>query len=127
MKLVGSLQWNFVFGGVALFLTFVSSIGNNVFSTSIFRSLLAFILFFVLTYVFRIFLSYLNEMEAPGPAVPVEQTESEVKKGNQIDWVTPGEVDLKLGDLILDKPNPDDFKTLSPSELAKVLRTMADE
>lgn len=51
MKLVGSLQWNYALGGLALIITFFSSIGNNVLLTALWRSLFAFVFFFVITYL----------------------------------------------------------------------------
>jgi hypothetical protein len=121
MKLIGSTRWNVYLGLLAMFPTLFSSYANNLLSTALIRSLIAFILFYIVAYMVRLFLSILIE-----PKNTLDSNEE--SKGTQVDWVTPEEDPFLPQPLDPKGPDSsDDFREMNPSELAKVIRTFTDK
>jgi hypothetical protein len=127
---IGSIRWNFCLGTVALLISFLVSFGNNLFFTAISRGIMAFILFFILTFPFRMIISYIVS-QAEEPNSPINEHEATLNdnsdKGSNVDWVTPAE-DISFDLLRQDRsPASDEFQSIEPSELAQALRVLKDK
>jgi hypothetical protein len=128
MNTVGSLRWNINLGIFAMIVTGISSWGNNLLSTTVIRALIAFVVFFIVTYIFRMFISFLLDMDSHSDPADQSIQENNTGKGTKVDWVTPND-----DSTLLNKSEHDDheesneFQSMNPSDLAKALRTLADK
>jgi hypothetical protein len=128
MNILGNVRWNVAFGILAMIVTFVSSYGNNLFFTAFLRSLLAFVFFFIVAHIFRVFLSFVLSIDQPSEKTDSFVGDNRESKGANVDWVTP-EDDTDLLKSIEQGAHREtnEFQSMDPSQLAKALRTLTDK
>ncbi|TVY10634.1 hypothetical protein [Paenibacillus cremeus] len=139
--MIGTIRWNLIVGAFAFLLTFLLSISNNIWQTTLLRSLYSFIALFILVFFCRWLLGTfagLNQMQGSSM-----DTEDEIGKGTAVDASTPDQDD-ELHQMLrasLDpnsSPQPFEFSPLNPpklstkkhsdpEELAQALRRMSEE
>lgn len=137
--MIGTIRINFIVGGIACVITFLLSVGDNLFLTTFLHSLYSFTIMFVLSFGFRFVLGVIG-----GSA----QLHSDVQNhnhsgshiGNQVDLTTPVEEEAARQSLSMDKSdsadsmfaplNPPKLATktnLDPGQLAGALRRMSED
>ncbi|ANS74022.1 hypothetical protein AWM70_05090 [Paenibacillus yonginensis] len=87
--MAGKMLFNWLFGGVGLILTFLVSSSHNLFITSLIRSLIAFVIWFLLAFAIRWMLGL-----SKADPVSLEERASgseEAEKGLRVDLTTPDE------------------------------------
>lgn len=91
--MAGNIRWNIAIGLCGMSMTFMFTFSNNVFSTTILRSLYSFIILFAMTYVFRWMMGAIAENKGlpDGKADEGHSREEEPHKGNHVDISTPNE------------------------------------
>ncbi|MBP1155983.1 MULTISPECIES: hypothetical protein [unclassified Paenibacillus] len=136
--MIGSIRWNFIVGALAFIVTFVLSITNNIWLTTIIRSFYSFAILFVIMFFCRYLLGTFagfNRLSA------LDQEEGTEGKGTAVDAVTPDQDEelrelLKTGRDSKGAPaadfaplNPPKLrvKDQSPEEMAQAVRQMSDE
>ncbi|MCZ8520030.1 MULTISPECIES: hypothetical protein [Paenibacillus] len=144
--MIGSLRWNLYAGLAAFLITFVLSIPNNIWLTTIVRSCYSFIVLFLLVFGCRWLLGTiagLNGLPAPQPSVmPAAPPAEEEGKGSAYDAMTPDQ-DAELhqmlkGSMSGTAPPEPGFAPLTPpklstkvqptpEELAQAVRQMSEE
>ncbi|OPA77618.1 hypothetical protein BVG16_14325 [Paenibacillus selenitireducens] len=121
--MTGNIRWNFGFAIVGFVITFLLSIQHNLLTTSLLRSLYAFVIWFVIAYVIRFILAQLlasKQSEELSSSVP-----DEAALGKQLDLVVPDETE-ELHNLLKPKSGKEEaaaaseFKPLNPPKLVKV-------
>lgn len=138
--MIGSIRWNFIIGALAFIFTFVLSMSQNIWLTTVIRSFYSFAILFVLVFLCRFLLgtfaglSHLSAQE--------QEAEEAEGKGTAVDAVTPDQ-DEELREILKSVVDPKeasaaDFSPLNPpklrvkeqpssEELAQAVRRMSDE
>lgn len=121
--MTGNIRWNFGFAIVGFVITFWLSVQHNLLTTSLMRSMYAFVIWFVIAYVVRIILYQLlaskQDMEVSQALL------DEAAVGNTLDLVVPDETE-DLHNLLKPKSGKEEaadaseFKPLNPPKLVKV-------
>lgn len=149
--MVGNIKINLWLGLIGFLITFFSSIENNLWTTSLFRGVLGFALWFFLAFVLRFVLGILANPAGAATNKPSTPTSSEngqpdssvddPSRGGQFDVVTPDQ-DQELSDLLTPKPtdtvdkggfaplNPPKLvsnKQQDPEEMAKAVRHLTQK
>lgn len=136
----GKIRWNFLIGVAGAVLVLLISLPNNVWFTAMTRSLYAFVIFFLFTFVIR---WWLGTIATEADSVEAGET-SEDGVGSQIDLQTPDDADAMLpprnpdreqaGEDEADDPfqplNPPKLETKpdhTPEQMADALRRMSEE
>lgn len=85
--MIGSWRWNVACGAGGALLTFLISLGSNLFLTSLIRAFYAFVIFFLITYAIRWLISQLLHpmAEHSGGEAPADEA------GTVLDMITPPE------------------------------------
>ncbi|TJY43167.1 hypothetical protein E5161_04515 [Cohnella pontilimi] len=83
--MIGSWRWNAAFGGFGAALTFLFSLANNPFGTTILRTLLGFAAFGLMAFAVRFVLGWL----LIPPAQPFQAELPEEERGSVLDLRTP--------------------------------------
>lgn len=120
--MTGSWRLIIGFGGFGAFLTFLFSLSNNPFGTTILRSFYAFVVFAALAYAVRFVLGHLII-----PAVPAQEAAnlSDEDRGAVLDLTTPDEGD-SLSEMMKEQwsGSKDDsekgFQPLQPKKLVSI-------
>lgn len=140
--MMGTIRINFIVAAAAFVLTFVLSIGSNIWLTSLLRSLYSFVIIFLMVFLCRYVLGTvagLNRMPAMNSQQPDEQ-----HKGTAFDAVTPDEDEVlhqmlkgsaepkaaDQEDVVFAPLNPPKLTTKGNTEaeqLAQALRRMSEE
>ncbi|CAG7623750.1 hypothetical protein ACFQI7_04210 [Paenibacillus allorhizosphaerae] len=139
--MIGSIRWNFIVGGIAFFLTFLLSIGSNIWLTTFLRSLYSFLFLFVLVFGFRYLLGTFAGLN--GLSVLDTEPADEEGKGTSVDALTPDEEEelhllLKQSMNSNGSPQSMEFSPLNPpklstkvdagpEELAQAVRRMSED
>ncbi|WP_138493954.1 hypothetical protein [Paenibacillus pinistramenti] len=89
--MAGKMLFNWLFGGVGFLLTLIVSSSHNLFITSIIRSLIAFVIWFLLAFGIRWMFGMLQTGHAPVNAKAPTGKEDGEKKGLRFDMTTPDE------------------------------------
>lgn len=122
--MTGKLRYYLLFGFIGFLITFAVSAGNNLFGTSLFRSIIAFVVWFVLLFALNWVMDFLKELPSEPTVEEIEalQSQDEDGKGTNLDIKTPDESE-ELNDLLKQPLNPqsqlDDFAPLNPPKLVK--------
>ncbi len=152
--MIGNIKINVWSGVLGFLITFLFSLGNNLWTTSLVRGCLGFILWFALAFLLRFILGVLatpgssaGKPPASGVTQAVNEAEGqpvtdETERGNLLDITTPDQ-DHELNDLLTPKPshsggdngfaplNPPKLvstnKEQDPEELAKALRHLTQK
>lgn len=120
--MIGKLRYCWSFGFIGFLITLAISTGNNLFMTSMVRGLIAFVVWFALSYVALWMFDALKEQPNHSKDEEITDTFSEQGKGGNYDLTTPDESD-ELNDLLKQPPvnsvNINDFSPLNPPKLVK--------
>lgn len=130
----GTIRWNYIFGAVGSIFALMVSWSNNVWTTSLLRAIIAFVLWFGLAYGVRFALGVLlSDHEGKQPEVG---TSKNPNAGTMLDMTTPDEEDV-LRDLLRpngadSKSNPEEdeggsFQPLQPPKLVTKAQPDAEE
>lgn len=121
--MIGTVRWNLVIGALGFGFTFLLSVGDNFFTTTLLHSFYGFIIMFGVGFAVRWVLGTLAGLKefqamADNSIIPDEG------KGTNVDSVTPGDHD-ELGQLLKDNRNGTDssieeFTLLKPKKLASI-------
>ncbi|GGA39543.1 hypothetical protein [Paenibacillus physcomitrellae] len=142
--MAGKMLFNWLFGAVGLVLTFLVSSSHNLFITSLIRSLIAFVIWFLLAFAIRWMLGL-----SKADPVSIEESErsdsEEAEKGLRVDLTTPDEQEAinemlkpseskasekSQGTAMFEPLNPPRLvKTADrdPEELAKAVRHLTED
>lgn len=120
--MAGKMRYFLLLGFIGFLITFAASAGNNLFSTSLIRGLIAFVVWIVLAYAATWMVGFLKEQPKEAGTKYEEMTITEAGKGGNLDLTTPDESD-ELNELLKhssDEPgNTQDFTPLNPPRLVK--------
>lgn len=102
----GTIRWNYIFGAVGSIFALMVSWSNNVWTTSLLRAIIAFVIWFGLAYGVRFALGVLlSDNEGKQPEAGASKNPN---AGTMLDMTTPDEEDV-LRDLL--RPNGADSKS----------------
>ncbi|EPY10040.1 MULTISPECIES: hypothetical protein [Paenibacillus] len=102
----GTIRWNYIFGAVGSIFALMVSWSNNVWTTSLLRAIIAFVIWFGLAYGVRFALGVLlSDDEGKQPEAGASKNPN---AGTMLDMTTPDEEDV-LRDLL--RPNGADSKS----------------
>lgn len=102
----GTIRWNYIFGAVGSIFALMVSWSNNVWTTSLLRAIIAFVIWFGLAYGVRFALGVLlSDHEGKQPEFGASKNPN---AGTMLDMTTPDEEDV-LRDLL--RPNGADSKS----------------
>ncbi|WP_322922762.1 hypothetical protein [Paenibacillus campi] len=140
--MIGNIKFNVWFGVLGFLITFLFSLGNNLWTTSLVRGCLGFILWFALAFLLRFILGVLatpgsaaGKPPASGAAKTMDEAEGqpstdEQGRGNLLDITTPDQ-DHELNDLLTPKPShsggDSGFAPLNPPKLVSTKEQDAEE
>lgn len=138
--MVGNIKINLWLGFIGFLITFFASIENNLWTTSLFRGVLGFALWFLLAFVLRFVLGILANPASATTNKPSSSTSSgndpnsfsadDPNRGSQFDVVTPDQ-DQELSDLLTPKPTDtvekDSFAPLNPPKLVSTKQQDPEE
>ncbi|MNO11979.1 hypothetical protein D3C76_15780 [compost metagenome] len=118
--MTGKMRYYLLFGFIGFLITFAASSGNNLFTTSLIRGIIGFVVWFVLSFAVNWVIGFLKELPADPADQEMAALQSQEDKGANLDITTPDESD-ELNDLLKQPPNPQaqDFTPLSPPKLVK--------
>lgn len=122
--MTGKLRYYLLFGFIGFLITFAVSSGNNLFGTSLFRAIIAFVVWFVLLFALNWMIDFLKESPSELTVEEIEalQSQDDDGKGTNLDIKTPDESE-ELNDLLKQPLHPqsqiDDFAPLNPPKLVK--------
>jgi hypothetical protein len=120
--MTGKLRYCWLFGFIGFLITLAISTGNNLFMTSLVRGLIAFVVWFGLSYAALWMFDALREQPNQSMDEELTATFSEQGKGGNYDLTTPDESE-ELNDLLKQPPvnsvNINDFSPLNPPKLVK--------
>lgn len=134
--MIGNIRFNLLAGLTGFIFTFLFTLRNNLWMTSLNRALIAFVIWFALAYLLR-WVFTLAFKPAEGSDTPDEAAHGQL--GNRLDMTTPDE-DKELMSLI--KPEPEQnqegkgfvplnppklVSTKDPEELAKAVRHLTEK
>jgi hypothetical protein len=127
MMMVGTIRWNFVLGGIGFLLTFLTSITQNLWLTTMVRSFYCFIILFAVTFVIRWILGTvvgLNQIEQSSASTNPDLQETEIR-GQHLDLTTPQDDNYPVlgsdedDDQEQKRHNEGGFSPLQPPKLTK--------
>jgi hypothetical protein len=140
--MIGSIRWNFIFALIGGLLTFLNSITNNIFTTSLMKSGLSFLAFFLAAFIFRWLLGTMVGLKGSPDFTSLK---GDAHKGTRLDLTTPNE-DNELQNLLKPDGRPEEEKnetfspltppklatkknveTMEPEELANALRRISED
>ena len=139
--MIGKIHWNLIIGLVAMSLTFIFSIKNNLFLTSLIRSSYSFSFAFGLGFFLRWILGTVVGIKNMNFEEHSTSNNSLSDIGNNLDLTTPDEdealhrlikenLEQKDGEvdfLPLNPPKLVSKEKIDPEDLAKVLRHLSEE
>jgi hypothetical protein len=138
--MIGTLRWNIMFGAVGFVLTCLVSLGNNVLSTTLVRSLLCGLVMFLIGFVFRWIMGSLIGLKELDEKNVLPDDHEDSHKGGSFDMTTPDDQDtmqqlIKQGGEASDAesftplkpPKLASTQNIDPEELVKALRHMSED
>ncbi|WP_127580658.1 hypothetical protein [Paenibacillus koleovorans] len=139
--MIGTVRWNLALGVLGFGLTFLLSVGDNYFTTTLLHSSYGFIIMFGVGFAVRWVLGTLAGLKELQHEEGNEAVE-EAGKGNSVYSVTPND-EAELNELLKNgmngasAPSPDEFTLLKPKrlttapgepeEMAQALRRFTEE
>lgn len=140
--MAGKIRYFLLFGFIGFLITYAVSAGNNLFATSLIRSIVAFAVWFALSWAGSWVINFLKELPPDVETQEEAALAAEPEKGGNLDLTTPDESE-EIGDLLKQTPKGDlseqEFTPLnpprlvkttddkSPEELAKVVRHLTEQ
>lgn len=121
--MAGKIGFNWLFGAIGFIITFIVSFSNNILTTSLIRSCIAFAVWFILAFALRWLLGILRTLPSE-PKIPEmgAAADDDEDLGTMLDLTTPDESE-ELNDLLKQKPEvpsePSGFSPLNPPKLVK--------
>ncbi|MBA9086107.1 hypothetical protein FHR92_002580 [Fontibacillus solani] len=122
--MTGKMRYCLLFGFIGFLISFAVSAGNNLFSTSLFRGIIAFVVWFVLSFAVYWVIGFLKELPPDLAVEEMAALQAQDGKGTNLDLMTPDESE-ELNDLLKQPPSsqsqaqPQDFAPLNPPKLVK--------
>lgn len=123
--MIGNIRWNLWLGIVGFVVPFLFSVANNLFMTTVIRSLYGFAILFMVAFAIR----WLLGTAAGLKQVEIDRAEEPDQAGRTVDIVTPEENDLQdvirqnIGASPARDTGPDEpFAPLAPPKLVSNLR-----
>jgi energy-coupling factor transporter transmembrane protein EcfT len=89
--MAGTIRWNFIVGGISFVLTFLFSIINNIWLTTLLRSFYSFLILFAFVFVCRWLLGTLAGINKLPVNEELHHESAEEHKGTALDISTPDE------------------------------------
>ncbi|MEC0248801.1 hypothetical protein P4H65_23700 [Paenibacillus chitinolyticus] len=138
--MAGTIRWNFIVGAVSFVLTFLLSLGSNVWLTTLLRSVYSFVILFAVTFGFRFIMALLLSANSPAvnetAAAAAEGPSPNKNLGQHLDLTTPDETAQKAAEGV-DREEAE-FAPLLPTKLVtrkqpdteqavRALRQMSEE
>ncbi|WP_223066795.1 hypothetical protein [Paenibacillus caui] len=141
--MAGKIHFNWLFGGIGFILTFIVSSAHNLLMTSLIRSLIAFVIWFLLAFAIRWIIS-LPFTNPSSKEQEISRKQGAEEIGSRVDLTTPDESEA-ISDLLKpsEQASPADqgpavFEPLNPprlvkttdrnpEELAKAVRHLTEE
>lgn len=120
--MLGTIKWNFIVGLISFVITFISSIGHNIWTTTLLRSLYSFMIVFILVFLFRWIMGTMagfNKLAVTG----AQERAAVENKGTALDVSTPDE-EAVLHQMLKDSLDPNaaavdpGFAPLNPPKLS---------
>ncbi|NOU93408.1 hypothetical protein GC093_09280 [Paenibacillus sp. LMG 31456] len=138
--MLGTIRWNFIVGGISFVLTFLISIFNNIWLTTLLRSFYSFIILFAVVFLFRWVLGTIAGFNQLAVTEALHQEPADDHKGTTLDMSTPDE-DAALHDMLkgsnssgggtgfapLNPPKLSSKQNMDAGELAQAVRHMTEE
>jgi hypothetical protein len=141
--MLGTIRWNFIVGGLSSLITFLFSIANNIWLTTLLRSIYSFLILFALVFMFRWVLGTVVGLNKLASTDPHLQDSADEHKGTALDMSTPDE-EAALHQMLKGSLDPDaagvdaSFAPLQPpklssnanldaEEMAQALRSLTEE
>lgn len=134
--MIGTIRWNLIAGASAFLLTFVMSMMNNIWQTTLLRSTYSFVILFVIMFLIRWMLGSLFGFRTLGQVREPrkeEASETETGKGQNFDMLTPDD-DESLQQMLKETIRPNKsgaegapFERLNPPKLTTKLDMDTDE
>jgi energy-coupling factor transporter transmembrane protein EcfT len=141
---IGSIRWNFIVGGLSFVITFIISIFNNIWLTTLLRSFYSFIILFAIVFLCRWVLGTIAGFNQLAVTEALHHEPAEEHKGTTLDMSTPDE-DAALHQMLkgshdnkasgggaadfapLNPPKLSTKPNLDAGELAQAVRHMTEE
>lgn len=121
--MAGKLKIYLLFGFIGFLITYAVSAGNNMFTTSFIRGLIAFVVWFLLSFIGGWVFEFLKEQSAGEDDEVISAILQAQGKGDNLDLTTPDQSD-ELNDLLkqpLDSTSQNiEFAPLNPPKLTKI-------
>jgi energy-coupling factor transporter transmembrane protein EcfT len=89
--MLGTIRWNFIVGGLSFVITFMISIFNNIWLTTLLRSFYSFIILFAIVFLFRWVLGTIAGINKIAGTEALQQEPAEEHIGTSLDISTPDE------------------------------------
>ncbi|MBU5673055.1 hypothetical protein [Paenibacillus brevis] len=139
--MAGKIKIYFLLGFIGFLITYAVSAGNNMFMTSFVRGLIAFVVWFLLSYIGGWVFEFLKEQNAGEDDEVISAILQAQGKGDNLDLTTPDQSD-ELNDLLkqpvdstsqniefapLNPPKLSKIDDKDPEELVKVVRHLTEE
>lgn len=135
--MIGTIRWNLVVASAAMIITFLFSIANNVFNTSLFRSFYSFAILFLLIFLVRWLLGTVANLKTLFQQTGEYTSTQEEHLGQHINISTPEEIE-SIQEMMkehggtqpfspLEPPRLVSKEKLDPEELAKALRHLSED
>ncbi|OAB45090.1 hypothetical protein PBAT_14215 [Paenibacillus antarcticus] len=135
-----NMRFNLLIAAFGFILTFITSSLNNLYMTSLIRSLLAFVIWFVLAFVFRWVLGLMTSHADNELQRQIEVEQSNDQRGTRFDLTLPNDSE-ELNDLLTPRPEssvesdtgftplnlPKLVSAQDPEQLAKAVRHLTEK
>ncbi|WP_052339186.1 hypothetical protein [Gorillibacterium massiliense] len=140
--MIGNWKWNATLASVGFAFTFLLSMGRNVWTTTLTRSLTSALVFFLLAFVIRLLFGLVLNVSSAGNPHDKQDSQEEVNddkaSGHHFDMSTPDEEAELIKMLAPNAPETSEFQPLNapkltkkadmdPEYMAQVLRQMSEE
>ncbi|BBH20849.1 hypothetical protein Back11_21940 [Paenibacillus baekrokdamisoli] len=132
--MIGTWRWNVTLGICGVVLTLLFSLGSNGLEVTATRCVYAFIVFFLLAYLFRAAVAIILQPTPPSFVTAIDESTENIK-GNSVDLSTPDQSD-ELNDLLkmpldgstkLVKSETSAFQPLTPPKLVSTQNKEPEE
>lgn len=124
--MIGTFRINFIVATISFLLTFLLSMGNNLFLTTLIHSFYSFVILFILTFGFRWILGTIGGIQIYNSDDLQDEPNIDASVGTQVNMATPDDDDITRQLLKHNMDNPGNsegtadnlFSPLNPPKLA---------
>ncbi|RCX21284.1 hypothetical protein DFP94_10230 [Fontibacillus phaseoli] len=124
--MTGKIRYYFLIGFIGFLITYAVSAGNNLFTTSLMRGLIGFVVWFLLSFVGNWVINFLKEQESLPDVSELSAALQEQDKGSNLDLTTPDQSE-ELNDLLKQTPEDQLQAEFTPLEPPKLVKTIDDK